>query len=726
MVSLMTAFALWVAMPVPTVRVAVRWKPGLSDAARARLERTFSLRSGQWTEGTVWRYGLADASPDNLRSLLTDPHIVDSDGIDRNTFTTRVALQSRMRPLILGSVAAGVLAALVQGIWLLRRHGVTTMATVGAVATIIGVVTITYWPVLTSGNRVLFNGDFFQFLARHESVAQSIWWYHELPLRSPWLGGGFNTIADPEDPTLNPLVLLSVALGPVNGIKAIGYLSLLIASLSTYAFARRILGYTQWGALYSALVFGTCLFLPGRLAGGNPNELYGVWVPACLLLVGLSRTGRRWPVVMLSLVFYTMLTDGKQTALMVMAYVGILSVLAIVSNGIFSGPDRQSETPDYQPLVAYAVALGLTFLIGLPRLLPLFELMARHGGIVPMLAQHPVNAYFPSELWTGVLGLGRPIDSETLSRDLVTVGVIPVVLSGIALLVFFRQTIAWALVTFLFCWLILAQHAPIDLAALLRKLPILDAIERPYKSFSFEIAFTLSLIAGRTFGLLRQFQSRRVEAVIALVLIAFSVGFLEPRASAILAGAFTHDEPDPGIASGFYNVAAAKGVFGLHAWRAVPYLNMQRNVGTSVGYFSAVAVDPVAVAAKYVVNSDDQYIANPAYRGEAYFDDGGKAGDVLASVFKPDAMLVSVNVKEPATLLINQNYDRSWHTDRGILSASGGLIAVRLPDVGSYTVTLRYVPIAFYAGVALTSLGLAALVIVDRRRRARDVRGSRK
>jgi hypothetical protein len=571
--------------------------------------------------------------------------------------------------------------------------------------------------VLTSGGRVLFNADFFQFLARHESVYQSVWWYHELPLRSHWLGGGFNTIADPEDPTLNPLVVFSLVLGPINGIKAIGYVSMLIAGLSTYAFARRVLRYTQWGALYSALVFGTCLFVPGRMAGGNPNEAYGVWLPLCLLLVALSSPGRRWPVVTLSVVFYTMLTDGKQTALMVMAYVGILSLLAIwPSLHVFEDADHAAGRRNMRPIVSLVIALGLTFIIALPRLMPLFELMARHGGIAPLLEQHPVNALVPRELWKGITGWNRAIDSETLNRDLVTVGMLPVVLACIALVAFWRRTIAWALVTLLFCWLILAQHAPVDLLALLRKAPILDAIERPYKSFSFQIAFTLSLVAGGAFDLLRRLQSRAVEALIALTLIAFSVGFLQTRSTAILAGAFTHDAPAPDIPAGYFNVAAANGVYGLKAWRAVPYLNMRRNVGTSIGYFSAVAsAQPTTVAAKYIVASDDQYIPNPAYRGEAYFIDGATDGSVVATAFEPNAMTMSVEVKQPATLIINQNYDRSWHSSRGTISDSNGLIAIHLPDAGAYSIHLRYLPVSFYAGMVMMIIGLCAAEIIYRR-----------
>ncbi len=99
-------------------------------------------------------------------------------------------------------------------------------------------------PVLSSGGRLNLNADFFQYAARHETVRKSLLEYHELPLRSPWFGGGFPTLGDPEDPTLNPLILPTVLFGAVVGLKLIGVLAILVGGLSTYAYAQKVLGYT--------------------------------------------------------------------------------------------------------------------------------------------------------------------------------------------------------------------------------------------------------------------------------------------------------------------------------------------------------------------------------------------------------------------------------------------------------------------------------------------------
>ena len=107
------------------------------------------------------------------------------------------------------------------------------------------VITLSSIPPLTSGGKLNLNADFFQYASRHEAVRKSLIEYHTFPLRSHWFGGGFPTLGDPEDPSLNPLVLLSVMFGTVMGLKLITYLALLVGGLSTYALARYILGYTR-------------------------------------------------------------------------------------------------------------------------------------------------------------------------------------------------------------------------------------------------------------------------------------------------------------------------------------------------------------------------------------------------------------------------------------------------------------------------------------------------
>ena len=582
-------------------------------------------------------------------------------------------------------------------------------------AVIFLVVTMTALPMLRSGERIHRNADFFQYASRHEAVRKSVLEYHSVPLRSHWLGGGFPTIADPEDPTLNPLVLLTVIFGTVMGLKLIGYLALLIGGLATYAFTRSILGYTRFGALYSGLVFGTSLFVPVRLFGGNPNEIYAAFVPLCLLLLGLACQGRKMAIVLLPIVLYTMLSDGKAQSLMAMFYIGVLCVLAMIpaTTALSSG---REEAPwprlQYRPLKFFLLIMALTTLISMVRILPAWELIRSHGGVQEMLRSHPkvylpefIHAYTVERLW-----------KEAVSFDgrvgMVTIGWIPVFLSGIAFIAFFKHTLAWGLTLLLFVWLALAHRAPVDLLEWLWNLPVFDTIYRPDKYFSLAVAFTLAVVSGRSFSLLERLRSRWMERLIALILIVFSVGFLYPKARSIHSRSF-RDVPvlEAWPERGFFQIEGNSLLRNRRTpSRSLAYFNLTQNIGT-IDWYTAIPIPAYAVP-KYLVGRDNEYIANPAYRGEVFLEPAGAGSLTATPVFQPNSVAISVEVRAPAILVINQNFHPDWHADHGKVVRRDGRLAVRLQKTGTYVVQLRYHPRSFYLGLALTTSTLLGLVWV--------------
>jgi hypothetical protein len=585
-------------------------------------------------------------------------------------------------------------------------------------AVIIVIVTMTAFPMLRSGGSVNRNVDFYQYAARHEAVRKSILEYHSVPLRSHWLGGGYPTIADPEDPTFNPLILLTVAFGTVTGLKLIGYVALVIGGLATYAFASSILGYTRFGALYSGLVYGICLFVPSRLFDGNPNEVYAAFVPLCLLLLGLACRGRKIAIVILPLVFYTMLSDGKANSLMAIFYIGILCLLAIFpwTNGLSPGGAGGRWSPvDPRPLKFFLLVTALTALIGMVRILPAEEWIRSHGGIQQMLASHP-KAYLPGLVFSyTVEELWKEIVSFEGRAGPVTVGWIPVLLSGIALIAYFPQTLAWALCLLLFAWLVLAHNAPVDLLRMLWNFPVFDSIYRPDKYFSFQIAFTFAVVSGRAFSLLARLRSRRLEWLIALIVIALSVSILYPSAQRIHRRTYTGQLPIAGLwhESGFFQVEGIS----LPRQRRSPqlsltYLNLRQDIGT-IDWYTAIPIRADAVP-KYFVYPDNEFLLNPAYRGEAYFDEPPGVGSLTAApVFRPNSIAIPVDVKKaPAVLIVNQNFHRAWGADRGEVFGRLGRLAVDLRETGTYVVHLRYHPRSFYVGLAFTTATLLGLACV--------------
>ena len=80
--------------PPATVRINVRWKP-ISDEERRDGESRFSLAGGEQLDDTTWAYAPQDTSPGNFESLVRDPLVDDTQGLDRTTF----AVTEAPRPL---------------------------------------------------------------------------------------------------------------------------------------------------------------------------------------------------------------------------------------------------------------------------------------------------------------------------------------------------------------------------------------------------------------------------------------------------------------------------------------------------------------------------------------------------------------------------------------------------------------------------------------------------
>ncbi len=402
------------------------------------------------------------------------------------------------------------------------------------------VVTLGAVPTLSSGGKWKAECDFFQYSARHEAVRKSIVEYHTFPLRSHWFGGGYPTLGDPEDPSLNPLVVLSILFGTIRGLKAIYYLALLIGGLSAYALARYVLGYTRWGSLFAGLMFGVSLFVPIRMADGNPNEVYAAFLPLCMLLIGLACQKRKLALLILPFVFYTMLSDGKLNFFAAILYLAIFCLLHMVPAFRAINLENSSGKVDIRPMKFFLIALCATFFIGMVRILPALEVINARGGLGDInlfFRPEKASAYTFERFWQELLGWkGR--------RGYVTVGVLPIILFGVSLFAFWKRSLPWGIGLVLFGWLMLGHNAPIDLLKLLWKLPIFNAFSRPTKYFSFQIAFTFAVASGQFFWLLAKLRPRWLEHLCAVILIVAGMWFLYPKMIDVQRDVYDFEVPD--------------------------------------------------------------------------------------------------------------------------------------------------------------------------------------
>jgi len=84
----LAALSVRVSAPLPAGAplIRVRWTPSVDAAAQASRESAFRLRRGEPHGDRTWDYDLLDTSSANIRALVTDPAVEDTDGIDRQAF----------------------------------------------------------------------------------------------------------------------------------------------------------------------------------------------------------------------------------------------------------------------------------------------------------------------------------------------------------------------------------------------------------------------------------------------------------------------------------------------------------------------------------------------------------------------------------------------------------------------------------------------------------------
>ena len=84
--------------------INIRWVPGLDADRRRWLEERFGLEPRNELESSTWSYALADASHENITTIVQHPDVEDTHGIDRAESLLEARYRARVRTPILGRV----------------------------------------------------------------------------------------------------------------------------------------------------------------------------------------------------------------------------------------------------------------------------------------------------------------------------------------------------------------------------------------------------------------------------------------------------------------------------------------------------------------------------------------------------------------------------------------------------------------------------------------------
>ena len=364
-----------------------------------------------------------------------------------------------------------------------------------------------------------------------------------------------------------------------------------------------------------------------------------------------------------------------------------------------------------RPLRWLTVALALTFLLGLFRILPALELIYANGSLFRMPVFHG-DTYMPESYtfwrlcreatgWGGDAGFWRVTS--------VCVGWIPLVLAAVAVAVNWRRALPWAAGLVLFAWLAMAQNAPLDLFRCIWPLPILNAMGDPGKYFSCIPVLCVCVLAGQSIDALARSRRPCVRRLVPALLIGAGALFLYPKVWAVSDASYTGTIRAQAFAPSeeFFQIHGLKPELEpgrVEPFSASSYVNIRRGIGT-IDWCRSIKFSHKAIC-RYFVTANGQFLPNPEYRGECFWLESGQC---VPREISSHRIAADVDAERPGTLIVNQSHHRDWRASHGTLQEWEGLLAIRLPP-GRYRLELSYFSQSFAVGLGVS---LACLLILS-------------
>jgi hypothetical protein len=523
----------------------------------------------------------------------------------------------------------------------------------------------------------------------------------QLPLWNPYYCGGAPQMGNPQSGSLSPFTLPILLFGTPIGFR-LGYtLGLLVALLGLRAYART-LGLSELASTTAGAGYAMCGAFAQHLGGGHWGWLSFAFYPLTLRSLHLVLAGRRdhlvWGALPITLTVF-------HWPIYPMAYVIVVVSLYAVFLGLQKGPRDRPRLRD--AIVAAGVMLGLGFALSGIRLLPVVEQVLAHP-------RHIVDHDFtwPWELfetygWRHTArGFGNhPYVFPEYGNYLGLVG-LAFMFCGAYLVVRRRRgllpVVAGALTFVLFQ---LGNLVPLPWW-LLKKLPIYENLRVPSRFTVIAGMFMCVLIGvavdqwgARPLADWRSAgkKARRASVLVTILAAAFLVDAMS----------FNRLQWEQSFAAPPYSVPRTADFHQVPGNRGRMYAYPAANEGTLNCFEETpVPISPLLGADLFA---------------DEYLQEAG-AGTVRRVHWSPNRIELDVDLRRPATVLVNQNFAPGWQVTGGTIANEGGLLAAHVPQ-GHHGLTFRYLPRSVLIGGAisfLAALGSALFLERERRRRSRS------
>ncbi len=406
--------------------------------------------------------------------------------------------------------------------------------------------------------------------------------FGELPLRTPFGGGGYPCHMDPVDSGFTPLMPLSRVFGGVITIKLMVFFATWLGALILFLMGRRLLALSPAASLFGCLGLAFSGWLPSQAMAGQTN-IFLLFSTVVLYLVVVHHGSRRHHVlaglvlgalflvgphfvrgflpvlIFADLLFTQQRTSRKATSALARIPLPLVAwlLLALLPLSIDALPRpaslalcaavlaapmaRRAIRERYLPTVwRLGAVLGVALAVSAGRMIAVFRLLAEgsYERIVHVRDEDFLEAYrgidefydsaglFARALLDHVpLGLEHAADGSPTFYEHAYLGLGPGVLACflVGLVVLHRRATAWLTLLAAVTLVCFGPHLPggIDVYAYaVQELPGFGSLSQPYKYFNFYIAFLMAGISGGAIHLALWWARRRGRWAIAAVAAA--------------------------------------------------------------------------------------------------------------------------------------------------------------------------------------------------------------
>jgi hypothetical protein len=556
-------------------------------------------------------------------------------------------------------------------------------------------------------------GDWRYFAEAWEAARVALVNFHQLPSWNPYHCGGLVLYQDPQAPFPGPIFLLTFWWLPTGAAIKVWIMTHLLAGTLGARALIKDRGGNGAEQLLGAVLMAACGFVAWHTGGGHLSFTPFLFFPAVLWAFRRSLRDARWALVVAGL-FALSFYEGATYPIPLM----LVGLGVEVAARLGSPDDRRAMVP------SLAIVFTLFPLLAGLRLLPVLAYLGEHPRLVPLDDQISLGEV----LRTWLLPMHeRAFPGHIYVWDEYAdyVGLVPIaiMLAGVVVALVrrdqeSRQRRIDLVLLAVMVWCALGNIPGASLFGLLHELPIYKSLRVPSRFLGpamagFALVAVSALMALRRTAAERRLRPRLMKALLAaevVLVLAIAIDVSGTNAQRMQQG-MDPALPRTPASSDFYQAAGAD--YGRFPTFPV------RGIGTRQCY--------VPLEWKPAPGIQDGKI--PQQKVEP-----PEAGVATPVSWSPNAIAIDVQLKTPAVLIINQNYETGWRTSTGTVGAyltaerrqwtrpAGGggpatppvgMLSVALP-AGTHHVVLRHRPPGLALGLVLFLIGLGLAVAVAR------------